>query len=80
MGNVVKLVLNKRGVRQLLRSEDMMGVCEKLANEALEQLGKGYSVNKKVGKNRVNVEITADSYEAKLRNNKDNTILKALGH
>lgn len=80
MGNVVKVVLDKDGVRELLKSNEMMAVCEGIAKETVGTLGKGYSVNTKVGKNRVNAEITADSYEARLRNNRDNTILKALGH
>ena len=75
----VKLKLNKSGVRQMLRSEEMQAACVKIANDAVSDLGDGFSVNTKVGKNRVNAEITADSYAARWRNNRDNLILKALG-
>lgn len=78
MGNV-RIVLNKEGVRELLRSKEMMNVCEGIANDALSSLGAGFSTNTMVGRNRVNAEITADSYEARISNSRNNTILKALG-
>lgn len=78
MGNV-RIVLNKEGVRELLRSKEMMNVCEGIANDALSGLGAGFSTNTMVGRNRVNAEITADSYEARISNSRNNTILKALG-
>lgn len=75
----VKIVLNKEGVRELLQSKEMMNVCEGIANNAASSLGEGFSINTMVGKNRVNAEITADSYEARIQNSRDNIILKALG-
>lgn len=74
----IKIELNRDGVRELLRSEEMMKICEEKANEALGKLGKGYSVTTMVGKNRVNASISADSPEAKKENMENNTILKAL--
>ena len=75
----VQIKLNREGVRELLKSEEMMAVCEEHANAALSRLGGGYKVSPYVGKKRVNAEISAESIKAKCQNAKHNTILKALG-
>ena len=77
MGNV-KVVLNREGVRELLRSKEMMAICEEYANNALGRLGSGYEVTTHVGRNRVNAEVAAVSYEAKKENSENNTILKSI--
>lgn len=74
----VKIELNREGVREMLRSQDMMSICESHANNALGRLGPGYTVTTMTGKNRVNASVIAESYEAKRENLEGNTILKAL--
>lgn len=74
----VKFELNRKGVRELLRSSEMMAVCKSYADNARSSLGEGYEVTTKVGKNRVNAEVAAVSYEARAENSENNTILKAL--
>lgn len=75
----VRVELNSDGVKELLRSREMMAVCEQHANKALARLGEGYVVTTMTGKNRVNASIYAESYQAKKENSENNTILKALG-
>lgn len=70
--------LNKAGVRELLKSEEMMAVCQRYAYTAQSQLGEGYTVNYRTGKTRVNAEVVASSAKARLENSQNNTILKAL--
>jgi hypothetical protein len=77
MANVT-IKLNKAGVREMLRSQEMMAICEEQANKALGKLGDGYTVTTMTGKNRVNASIFAETYEAKRDNLKNNSILKAL--
>lgn len=74
----VKFELNKEGVRELLSSQEMESVLADYANAALGRLGDGYSVNTHTGKNRVNAEITADTFKARKENSEDNSILKSL--
>lgn len=74
----VKIVLNREGVRELLRSSEMMAICEERANKALSQLGEGYTVTTMTGTNRVNASVYAESYAAKKENLENNTIMKAL--
>ncbi len=74
----LKVVLNRSGVKELMKSEEMMAICQELADNALSQCGNGYEVTTRVGKTRVNAEIAAVSYSARKDNAKNNTILKAL--
>ena len=74
----VRFELNREGVRELLRSKEMMEICTDYANSALSRLGNGYEVTTFTGVNRVNAEVKAESFAAKRENLKSNTILKAV--
>lgn len=74
----VKFELNREGVRQLLKSDEMMKVCSEYANRAVASLGSGYEVSTHVGSNRVNAEVAAVTYKARKDNAKNNSILKAI--
>lgn len=74
----VKFELNREGVRDLLRSKEMMDVCQEYANNALGKLGDGYEVTTHTGTNRVNAEVAAVTYAAKKENLSDNSIIKAV--
>lgn len=77
MGNV-KIELNSEGVRALLRSPEMLAICKSHADAARARLGAGYEVTTYTGKNRVNVQIAAETFAARRENAQGNTILKAL--
>lgn len=74
----VRFELNREGVRDLLRSKEMMDVCQEYANNALGKLGDGYEVTTHTGTNRVNAQVAAVTYAAKKENLSDNTIIKAV--
>lgn len=78
MASNVKVVLNTSGVRELLRSNEMMTICEEQANHALNKLGPGYEVTTHIGRRRVNASIGTATYEAMRDNSQNNSILKAL--
>ena len=73
-----KFKLNRKGVRQLLRSEEMMRIVQGHAYATQSKLGAGYVVTYRTGKNRVNASVAAMSPEARQENLEHNTILKAL--
>ena len=74
----VRFELNREGVRELLRSKEMMDVCQEYANNALGKLGDGYEVTTHTGTNRVNAQVAAVTCAAKKENLSDNTIIKAV--
>ena len=75
----VKFELNRAGVRELLRSQEMMSVCKSYADGIRNRAGDGYEVDTFVGRNRVNASVYADTYEARKDNYDNNTLLKARG-
>lgn len=70
-----KFELNSAGVREMLRSGEMMDVCEDYAKQVQHNAGDGYSVHR--GVNRVNVSAETDAATA--ANYSSNTLLKAVG-
>lgn len=78
MSNLLKLTLNRAGVRKLMKSPEMLEICKELAYTAQNRLGDGYEVTYRTGKTRVNASISAKTYQARKKNLEENTILKAL--
>lgn len=74
----VKFELNREGVRELLRSKEMMDICSEYANSAAARLGDGYEVSTHTGANRVNAQVSAETFAAKRDNLKNNSIIKAV--
>lgn len=78
MADNLKIELSSEGVREFLRSDDMMNVCKELADEIVQRAGGDYQVGTYTGKNRVNAQIDITSYKALRDNHKNNTLLKAM--
>ena len=78
MSNRVKVELNSAGVRELLKSGEIMAVLEGEAMQRAQMAGPGYDVNTYVGRNRCNAEILAETEEARRDNLENNTLLKVM--
>lgn len=74
----MKFELNRAGVRDLLRSEEVQSMLVAEAEARTASLGDGYAVDTMIGKNRINVRITAESREAQAENLRDNTLLQVI--
>ena len=75
----VKFELNRAGVRELLKSQEMAGICLEYANNVCSRAGDGYEVTTYAGKNRVNASVHAGTIQARRDNYENNALLKALG-
>lgn len=75
----VRFELNRAGVREMLRSNGAMSVCQSKATEVRSRVGDGYEITTYVGRNRVNASVHAATFEARKDNSDHNTLLKALG-
>ena len=73
MSRKVKVKLNHEGVRQLLRSSEMMAVCRNRAQAIQSSYGSGAKLSEHTGTNRVNVSV----YKAEGDNS--NKLLKSMG-
>lgn len=70
--------LNFQGVRELLKSQEMMGICKQYASKAQSKLGDGYEVETYTMETRAVAKVQAETYKARKDNAKNNSILKAL--
>ena len=74
----LKFKLNRAGVRELMQSPEMQKVLNERASQAVQRLGAGYDSDLYVGKTRANAMVYADSFDAKLENLRNNSIIKAV--
>ena len=74
----MKFKLNRKGVSELMKSDEMQAVLDDKATEIKNRCGDGYEQDAQVGKNRANAMVYADTYQAKADNLRNNTILKAV--
>ncbi len=74
----IRIELNRDGVRQLLRSEDLGEKLEILAEEISGRCGEGYEHDRKLMPTRVIASVYTGTPEAKKDNLQNNTILRSL--
>ena len=76
---MIKVVLNRQGVRSLLRSSEMKSICESEAHKLAKRCGSdGYEVDTYTGINRVNASVKTNSNASTEDNYKNNTLVKAV--
>lgn len=75
----IKIVLNRAGVAELMRSEEMQGILAEYGEAVAGRAGEGFIGEAKVYKRRAAFNIKADTPKARAQNLKHNTLLKALG-
>jgi len=76
----VRIVLNSKGIKELLKSPEIGSACMTAASTYASRLPAGYGVTGGVytGKGRVNVSVGALIKEAAQDNIENNTLLKNL--
>lgn len=75
----IKIVLNREGVRQILKDEKIAQVCRDIANKTASRCGEGYEVQDRNYPERTGAAVLAVTYQAKRDNSENQTLLKALG-
>lgn len=79
MAKIVKIKLNRAGVRSLLRSSEMKDICAEHAAEIAARCGEGYATDAVTMPTRAIATVYPKTAEARNDNHKNNTIEKALG-
>ena len=75
----VKIVLNRAGVRELLKSPEMQSIIDELATDVASTAGEGFTKEVRQAGTRGYAHIHAETPKAYYHNAKHNTLLKALG-
>lgn len=71
-----KFELNREGVRELMRSQEMQNVLVGYASSVANRAGEGYDVH--VGSTRANVSVETATKKAREDNLENNTLEKAV--
>lgn len=74
----VKIVLNKQGMREMLKSQGVHSAIREKAQQIANNCGEGYAASSTVGRERALAAVYAETPEAKRDNLENNTILKAV--
>ena len=70
--------LNSKGVREMLRSEEVKAMLRERAEAIKGRAGDGYEVSTFTGKTRANASVKATTVKAIKDTQKNNTLLKAV--
>lgn len=74
-----KFVLDRAGVREMLKSAELQAECMKYAGEIAGRAGSGYEAQQRNYPERTGAAVKAVTGEAIRDNLKNNTLLKAAG-
>ena len=76
----MRIKLKRRGVRELLKSAEIMDECVRIAQEKANEAGSGYEADSGyVGKTRASAIVYPSSAKARQDNYHNNTLLKTFG-
>ena len=80
MNRPMRIKLRKRGVRELLKSQEILDECVRVAQEKAAAAGSGYEADDGyVGKTRASAIVYPSSSAARSDNYRNNTLLKTFG-
>lgn len=74
-----KFVLDKGGVRELMKSAAMQQECMQYAGQAAARAGEGFAAETRMYPERSGAAVRAESKEAYYRNLHSNILLKCIG-
>ena len=75
---VIRVDLNRSGVRSLLQGDAMQGIVGAHAKDKAKEAGAGYDSEVHMGQNRCYANIFPDSKEAAADNYENNTLEKVI--
>lgn len=76
----LRVKLNRKGVRELLKSQEIMDECVRIAREKADEAGEGYEADGGyVGKTRASAMVWPSSTAARSDNYRNNTLLTVFG-
>lgn len=80
MSRPMRIKLNRKGVRELLKSQEIMDECVRVAQQKAAAAGPGYEADDGyVGKTRASAIVYPSSSAARSDNYRNNTLLKTFG-
>lgn len=78
MANEVRIKLDRKGIRALLKSEEIADFVYQVADERSRMAGDGYAADRYMTPGRAISSVYPDSFEAVQDNQKNNTLEKVI--
>lgn len=75
----IKFELNGEGVAEILKCEEIKGLCTEYAQQVANHAGEGFVTEDHIYKKRAGATVKSDNPKSYYKNLKHNTLLKALG-
>lgn len=79
MSSKFRFKLNRKGVSELMKSDEMQEILEQLGDSKARQAGSGYESDVHVYKKRAVAQIYPTDYESSQDNYENNTLRKVIG-
>lgn len=73
-----EIKLDSNGIRELMKSDEVMSACETIAGQVLNRCGDGYAMEQKMYTTRGGYIVYPDTADAFYDNLRNNTLLKAV--
>ncbi len=74
----ISFKLNRKGVRELLRSQEVRADLERRARKVATKAGPGHRVESSIGRNRARASVITDTAEARIAEGKDRNLTSSL--
>lgn len=74
----VTVILNRKGIRDLLRSEQVRADLVRRAHNIAAAAGDGHTVDSQIGRNRARAAVITTSIPAMIREARDRNLTRAL--
>lgn len=75
----VKFKWENAGFQEIMKNDEMQSILQTEAAARAAWCGDGFTSRVKVGEKRAFAYVEAESFPARVRNNRDNTLLKSIG-
>lgn len=74
----MKIVLNRRGLRQLLQSSEVRSDIERRAQNIANAAGPGHEIDSEIGPNRARASVRTDTVDAMIAEATGRTLTRAI--
>jgi hypothetical protein len=78
MASTVRIDVNRRTIRELLRGEEIQRELKARAEKIAQAAGPGHKVDTKVGPNRAHARVSTDTFPARYHEATGRTLTRAL--
>ena len=69
---------NRKAAAEILKSASVLADVRARADRVAEAAGPGFTASSRIGRNRARASVKAESFSARVRNSRENILIRAL--